>query len=169
MRESNERKRRKRLARRDEKPKKERKPKPDSTPEEAAAKTMGYVHPYAVVALFMTAFFLGFVFGWFVMKQPGLHGVAIIISICLIWAAKFPIKMWQQWAASRGANEEWVQNQLKKHMASEMKANAKLAITEDDFDSATRSLVIGAIKTARKQKTKVSVPFLLQELTKGIR
>jgi hypothetical protein len=137
------------------------------TPQQAAEKVMGYVHPYAVTALFMVALFFGFVGGWIVMSQPGTRGVGILISIILIWAAKYPIKAWATWSANAENREEYIQKQLEKELGSSDSTSNELS--EDDFDPTTLSILKKTIKKARKDKAQVTVPFLLKELASNIR
>ena len=49
------------------------------------------------------------------------------------------------------------------------KETASGSFSDNDFDVATRSILLKAVKKARKDKTPVSVPFLLQEITNSMR
>lgn len=131
----------------------------------AAEKIMGYVHPYAVTAIVAIAFAAGTTFTWWAFNSPENRGYGLLISICLIWAFKWPIKMWRTWAA--GHDEEWIQEQVEKELGS-LDSGPTQAINDDDFDAATKSILIKTIKAARKQKAKVSVPFLLKKLSESI-
>jgi F0F1-type ATP synthase assembly protein I len=152
----------------DEPERKEKDKTPTLTSKEAAEKAIGYVHPYAATALTISAFVAGFIFSWVVLHYEGSRGIGLLFSIILIWAVRWPIKAWAAWAANAGNREEWITEQIEKEIEKDKNAG-KREITEEDFDRATLDILKKTIKKARKDKTTVSVPFLLQELAKNIR
>jgi hypothetical protein len=144
--------------------------KPVPTAQQAAERALKYVHPYAVTALFMIALTLGFIGAWTVLGIPNTRGIGLLFCILLIWAAKFPIKVWTAWSAGRADNEKWIAEEIEKQLGQEEEAQqVRCAISEDYFDGASLSILKKVIKKARKERAKVSVPFLLKELASSIR
>ena len=133
-------------------------------PEQVAQKVMGYVHPIVATTIAIFVFVTGYIFGWWICNVPETRYIGLLIAIILVFAVRWPIKAWMSWAAN--VNEKQISKQIEKEMkASETPDD----INWNDFDSASRSILTNTAKTARKQKAKVSVPFLLQELARNIR
>jgi len=124
-------------------------------------RTMLYVSVPGAVAIACTTYGAGYLHGWFVFEGSGPYrtGVAILIAIIIGFLFRVPYRLWKNWLDAQP--EEELANAIMDGMDGSSKptvvsaqsgsqSKPANAFDQNDFDEATRVLLLKMVKQARK-------------------
>lgn len=136
----------------------------------------------AAYALAFATLAVGYGVGWYIHEgsRPEAYFIAFFIGILIAVGSSWPIRFWISWLNENQSKQEYISNELdrmerKKDREEKLKEirnrpakKSNEAFDEEDFDEASKAMLLKFVREARKAGAKVTGQGLVGGVLKSI-